>query len=109
MHRSLLARVLRDEGYDVVEAADGTQGLELARRTPSVDMVITDNRMTGLSGPEFADKLRELYPALPILHLTGYNNVPGQDGRPTLYKPFNRSDLLRTVRALMDAPPLLLK
>ncbi len=104
MHRALLARVLREEGYDVVEAADGVEGLNLARSiSQALDLVITDNRMPGLSGPELADRLREVYPALPILHLTGYRGTPGEEGRPTLPKPFNRSDLLRTIRAMLQA------
>ncbi len=101
MLRALIVRALRDEGYDVIEAENGIVGLELARDShPPPDLVITDNRMKGMSGPELADELRQLYPLVPILHLSGSHTR--QQGRNTIFKPFSRSDLLQAVRSLLQ-------
>jgi CheY-like chemotaxis protein len=95
MLRALISRALRDEGYEVVEAENGLAGLEAARSAPQpFDLVITDNRMRGMSGPELAEQLQKLHPTIPILHLSG-NHVANPGQYPTLFKPFNRSDLLQ--------------
>jgi CheY-like chemotaxis protein len=99
---TLFARALRDEGYEVVEAGDGLTGLELALAAPQpFDLVITDNRMKGMQGPELARRLRELQPGLPILHLSGSRTDSRDVVGETLFKPFDISELAQAVRRLL--------
>ncbi len=70
--RGLLQTILEDEGFDIVMAADGEEGLELARAVdPSV--VLIDVMMPGLGGPEVIRRLRRPDGTLPfaVLVLTG--------------------------------------
>lgn len=105
--RVLVGRALRREGYEVVETEDGLDAWELARRAPlPFDLVVTNSRMPGLSGPELAVCLRELDPELPIVHVSGsHGSRAGYAGLPsdipTLFKPFNLRDLVQEVRSLL--------
>lgn len=58
-------------GYRVLTAASGAEGLRLADQN-SIDAVLLDYRMPEMDGEEVAHLLRERYPGLPILMLTGY-------------------------------------
>ncbi|HEX3232644.1 MAG TPA: response regulator [Gemmatimonadales bacterium] len=101
--RALVARVLDEEGYEVVTAADGFAGLEAAKST-QFDLVITNNCMPGMSGSEVMDRLHVLFPTLPLLHLDDLSHPSSQDfpeGVRTLYKPFSLTTLRETVRKLL--------
>lgn len=101
--RTMLARALRLEEYEVTEATDGFDGWALARQT-RFDLVVTDNRMPRLSGPEFIGRLRELYPTLPILRLSGSHGAESAEmpsGVTTLFKPFEIEGLLDAVRFIL--------
>jgi CheY-like chemotaxis protein len=74
MNRELLKRVLFRE-YRIVEAGDGEAALvELARQ--SVDVVLCDQVMPGLSGTDLAREVRRLHPRTVSLLLTGYEDAP---------------------------------
>ena len=103
----LVARMLRNEGYEVVKACDGQAGWELVGiAAESFDLVVTDSRMPGLSGIEFIQRLREHNPTLPIIHISGSHidtiyDLPS-DVR-TLFKPFDLPQLIPSVRSLLAA------
>jgi CheY-like chemotaxis protein len=74
MNRELLKRVLFRE-YRIVEAGDGEAALvELARQ--SVDVVLCDQVMPGLSGTDLAREVRRRHPRTVSLLLTGYEDAP---------------------------------
>ncbi len=100
--RSMLVRVLRGEEYEVTEAADGFDGWALVQRT-RFDLVITDNRMPRLNGPEFIRRLQDLHPTLPILRLSGSSHAEEErlDHVTTLLKPFDLDRLLDVVRSIL--------
>lgn len=103
----LVARMLRDEGYDVVKACDGQAGWELIRiAAESFDLVVTDSRMPGMSGIEFIRRLREDNPTLPIIHISG-SHVSTIYDLPsdvcTLFKPSDLPELVPSVRRLLAA------
>ena len=54
------------EGFEIVEAANAEQALELAR-TQAFDIVLSDIRMPGLSGVDLHERLREIVPDVPVL------------------------------------------
>ena len=106
MVRALIARALSDEGYAVVAVANGLAALDAARRSKAgFDLIVTNNYMPGLNGPELIAKVREDFPELPILHIDDIShrraadNLP--DDVPTVYKPFSVATLRDAVRKLL--------
>lgn len=67
-----LAEGLREAGFEVIEARDGTRALELCRETP-FDLAMLDIRMPGLSGLELARRLRD-ETAVPFLFFSAYDD-----------------------------------
>ncbi len=72
--REGLQMALEDDGYDVITAEDGTKGLHAAL-SESVDLVITDLRMPGISGQELLRKISSETPGVPVIVLTGHGTV----------------------------------
>jgi CheY-like chemotaxis protein len=69
-YRGVLSRMLQDDGHQVVEAADGHEGLECFRQRQP-DLVVTDMRMPGFDGGQVICKLREMSKTIPILAVSG--------------------------------------
>ncbi|MGA7461330.1 MAG: response regulator [Candidatus Korobacteraceae bacterium] len=67
--------VLEKSGFAVVPASSATEALDILK-AQAVDLVLTDLLMPGLSGLELARKIKERSPALPIILLSGVNEVP---------------------------------
>ena len=101
---SSLKRLLRREGYRIVTAASGAEGLErLAEHEAGV--VVSDARMPQMSGAEFLGRVRELHPATVRIMLTGYTElraVTEAVNRGELFKflakPWDDGELLETLR-----------
>jgi DNA-binding response OmpR family regulator len=107
----LLCRVnLEAEGIEVLEAPDGTKGLELARRERP-DAILLDVMMPGLDGWNVAEQLLsdEETSAIPIIFLTARadlrDRVRGMDagGLDYVTKPFNPLELASLVRDVVQA------
>lgn len=67
--------VLEKSGFAVVPASSATEALDILK-AQAVDLVLTDLLMPGLSGLDLARKIKERSPALPIILLSGVNEVP---------------------------------
>ena len=109
--RTLAARILREQGYIVLEARDGLHALELAMvYGQTIDLVLTDMVMPGLGGDGLAVQLKARIPYLRVLYMSGYTeHAMVQRGlldstTPLLQKPFNRSTLVQMVRRALEAP-----
>jgi len=107
--RELTAYILRDKGYTVFEAANGEEGLRLARQHEGkIDLVVADVVMPIMGGKEMADNLRASYPDTKVLFTSGYTeDAIGQHGvlRPGivfLQKPYVTATLARKVREVLD-------
>jgi DNA-binding response OmpR family regulator len=107
----LLCRVnLEAEGVEVLEAADGATGLEIAKREKP-DAILLDVMMPGLDGWSVAERLLsdEETGAIPIIFLTARadlrDRVRGMDagGLDYVTKPFNPVELASLVRDVVDA------
>jgi len=106
--RSVLRQFLEFSGYEVVEASDGADALELARqRRP--DIVLTDLLMPQKDGLDFCRELRtdaELFD-VPVLFVTARNADVAQReemervGNGFVVKPFEPDHLLRTIESLL--------
>lgn len=102
--RKLVSFTLRTAGLDVVEAADGTDALEILK-THAFDLIITDVNMPKLDGIEFTRQARQLPhgKSVPILMLTtesdaGKKNLARAAGASGwIVKPFQQEQLLAVV------------
>ncbi len=103
--REVIARVLREEGFEVVLVNDGQAGLVAVQEADApYDLVITNSYMPHLSGEQLILQIRRQFPNLPVLHLDdGTYPTTGPDFPPvpTLYKPFRLNDLCEEVRRLL--------
>ena len=102
--RRLFVKALTESGYRVLEAADGSEGLEVfGRHAASIDLLVTDLRMPTLGGVELAERVRALRPSVKLVCMSGY---PSGDishlGADFLAKPFSRDILLAKVREVLD-------
>ena len=71
---SALKRVFRRDGYQVITATSGALGLEALTRQP-VDVILSDQRMPGMTGIEFLREARRLYPHTLRMTLSGYTDL----------------------------------
>ena len=78
--RALLAEELEDEGYAVVTSGDGTEALSILERNyRELDLVITDIKHPGSDGLEMSRKIKERWPALPVIIYTAYSGLTGKE------------------------------
>lgn len=71
---SALKRLLRRDGYDILTAMSAEQGLEMLA-SHRVDVIISDQRMPGMSGVEFLRRVKTLHPKTVRLVLSGYTDL----------------------------------
>lgn len=100
--RMLFAASLRRDGYHVVEAGDGQEAIDAAKKAKRIDLVITDIRMPKMDGVAMANALREVQAGIRIVFVSGYPVDLGALGPNAcmLNKPFLREDLMKTVHEL---------
>jgi signal transduction histidine kinase/CheY-like chemotaxis protein len=108
--RMIIGRMLREQGYRVLEAAQGRDALAIAEDAATrIDLIIADVVMPGLGGRELATRLAERRPGIPILFTSGYT---GHDvverglierDWPFLAKPAAPGALARKVREVLDS------
>ncbi|HEY0185091.1 MAG TPA: ATP-binding protein [Rhodopila sp.] len=106
--RLLVAEVLQDQGYSILEAEDGPSGLRILDSNARVDLLITDVGLPGgLNGRQVADAARARRPGLKVLFITGYadNAVVGsgrlESGMQIMTKPFDMLALAERVRDML--------
>jgi CheY-like chemotaxis protein len=87
--------MLEDFGHTVIDAISGPAALEVIRKMPRVDLVITDQAMPQMTGMQLAAAIRVDWPNLPILLVSGYAELPSKTAfeLPKLAKPFSLDDL----------------
>ncbi|MGO9483708.1 MAG: response regulator [Rhodomicrobium sp.] len=108
--RQMVKLTLSGAGYNVIEAADGAQGLAQARSKP-VDAVITDLNMPVMDGMTFVRELRKLsvYMGVPILVLTTESDVEKRSAAKAagatgwITKPFQPQQLLDVTKKVLGA------
>jgi PAS domain S-box-containing protein len=108
----MVRRLARDQltslGYQVMEAANGPQALELIRGPRTIDLLFTDVVMPGgMSGRQLSDEASKLRPTLKVLYTSGYaENAIVHHGRldpgvQLLGKPYRRADLAKKIRDVL--------
>ena len=108
MIRNLVTILMQAEGYFVLAAADGHEGLELSRKYPgTIELVITDMQMPKLNGADLCAHLLEERPGIKVLIMSGADigEIVSQNvNLPFLPKPFDGKTLIARVRAILAAP-----
>ncbi|AAM36537.1 Response regulator containing CheY-like receiver, AAA-type ATPase, and DNA-binding domains [Xanthomonas citri pv. citri] len=105
--REMAADILGDEGYHVVASADAEHALTQLTRACPFDLLLSDICLPGMNGRDLADQARMLYPALPIVFMTGYAGEIAKradfldTGMRLLTKPFSLRDLLGIVQTAL--------
>jgi two-component system chemotaxis response regulator CheY len=107
--RAIVGKTLRDEGLDVIEAANGREGLDRLRQTPGVDLILVDWNMPEMNGLDFIKAVRadRTYDAVRIMMVTTETEQAqvmralDAGANEYLMKPFTR-DVLVAKLSLLD-------
>jgi CheY-like chemotaxis protein len=109
--RQVLAAMLKREGYEVMEAKDGREGVELVKRHGrGLAIVLLDLTMPVMNGETACRAMRELAPLLPILLISGYperealRQVGEVGANGFLHKPFSRKQLMERINQHVAVP-----
>jgi PAS domain S-box-containing protein len=105
--RNAIVRMLKRCNYNVIDAGNaGIAFLKLKKmheESKTVDLVLTDVRMPEMSGPEMAQNLRQEYPGLKFMFMSGHPyHADDLEGEQFLAKPFNTSHLTAKIRRIFD-------
>lgn len=101
--REILSDFLHMEGFQVVTAGGGAEALEVLAGQ-RINMVLSDLKMPGIGGLELLEKVRELYPDVVMLIMTGYGTVETaiaamkRGAFDYVLKPFKVEEVVHTVR-----------
>jgi signal transduction histidine kinase len=109
--RALVCRVLRENGFNVLETSDADQALRLFEASPKpIRLLVSDVVMPGMNGPELARRALLRSPGLKIILLSSYAGTNVKLPRDMaadaqiLFKPFLPEDLIARVHKALDIP-----
>ena len=107
--RAVMASMLERSGYATVMATGGQEAIEILRRSgESFDLVLSDMMMGGMDGMSLLEVLRKSHPGVPIVMVTAVHDISvamasiRRGAYDYLLKPFEREQLLATVRRALD-------
>lgn len=109
--RQTISRMLEAGGFSVQTAASGQEALDrLARASGSIDLVLSDVTMPGMTGIDLAYEIRDRFPEVPIAIVSGdvselERSIIGRAGVPFIKKPFHAESLYSAVREAMRRHP----
>ena len=111
MVRKLVNKVLDNEGYRLLEAANGVAALSIcAQYEEPIHLLLTDVVMPEMSGRELANRLAAVRPELKVLYMSGYtddvivHHGVLDEGTEFIQKPFTPDVLARKIREVLDRP-----
>ena len=108
--RTLIVQALKQDGYQVIEAASGEEALRVAASLPEpIQALVTDVIMPHMSGLVVAERLNSIWPDTRVLFMPGYVDATKpwifeEPGTAFIQKPFLPDDLIRCLRDLLDRP-----
>lgn len=107
--RMFAARALKDKGYEVVEASNGLEAVQLAKKDNiEIDLIITDVVMPGMDGPQMINEIRQFMPSVKVVFISGYaedafrKKLNNEENIHFLPKPFNLKDLALKVKDILN-------
>jgi len=105
-YRDMLKFQLTDEGHTVLTAASGPEALKVLQDNGKADMVITDMKMSPMDGLETLIAIRNVYPKMPVILMTGYaleervQEALSRKASTCLRKPFHLDELNLAMQAI---------
>ncbi len=112
--RELVGGFLRKQGFEVAEAPDGRTALERFRKEP-FDLLLTDQKMPGLSGLELLEAARAVTPAVAVIIMTAYGTIETAvaaikgGAADYLTKPLNLDELLHRIAQVRERQRLIME
>ena len=107
----LVAGILKNNGYSVLPACGAEEALRVTgEHANSLNLVLTDIVMPGLSGGELVQRIMLLKPGIHVLYMSGYtkytvvNHGILESVSSFIWKPFSPEELLQKVREVLDSP-----
>ena len=107
--RAVTRDMLVQNGYEILEANGGEQGLEIAQgHHGPIHLLLTDVVMPGMNGPTLGEKLAASRPEMKVLFMSGYTDYAIgkhgvlEAGVHLLAKPYTREGLISKVRTVLD-------
>jgi CheY-like chemotaxis protein len=102
MLRMIAVEILQDAGFQVFEAGDGVEALELLKANPEISLLVSDIKMPRMDGYALAEAGLRFKPGLKVLLMTGYAQDPPADllkaaSLQILHKPFDLDRLCAMV------------
>lgn len=108
--REFITKVLKELGYNTFEASDGVEALSIVKdKGEGINLILTDVMMPHLRGDRLAERIKEDYPSIKILFMSGYadniitKNGILKEGINYLQKPLTAMTLAQTVRMILDS------
>ena len=104
----LMDLILRDAGYEIIQARSGNEALVAIRERPNVDLVISDVVMPGMNGEILRESVKRLWPQCKFIVCSGYPDkcwdiANSSEPIATLPKPFTSSLLKERVSEVLEA------
>ena len=100
--KTLLKRIIENDGYKVVTASNGNEGLDIIEKQ-NISVVVSDIKMPGMSGVELLKSIKSKYAQMPVLLMTG-NSLEFSKGKAMasgadgfIAKPFNSIEILEKI------------
>lgn len=109
--RHILSTALSGMGYDVVTAGRGAEALNLLLES-SFALVLTDLEMPGMDGWSLASRLKDKFPDIPVVLMTGHakeavrKRMKRSSVDYVIFKPFRLEDILDIAQKMLGAEPL---
>jgi two-component system cell cycle sensor histidine kinase/response regulator CckA len=107
--RMFASRALRDKGYSVLEAGNGTEAITFTENSETpIDLIITDVVMPGMDGPKMINEVKKLAPQMKVIFISGYaedsfrQKLDSEENIHFLQKPFSLKDLATKVKDILD-------
>jgi CheY-like chemotaxis protein/two-component sensor histidine kinase len=101
------AAMLEELGHGVLEATSGARAIDILRRTPGIDVVITDYAMPRMTGRDLIGAIKAEWPDMPVVLATGYAELPPGEAIDVLRlpKPFGQMELSRILAEVTRSRP----
>jgi CheY-like chemotaxis protein len=106
--RELVTEGLQDAGFSVLEASDGTSGVQALQSDQRIDVLLSDIKLPDIDGYQVAEAARNLRPGVKVILMTGYAPTPLPPSLQSvvyrvLQKPFSLETLPGMVTAALEA------
>lgn len=102
----LTKMILEANSYHVVTALSGKEALSILAKIDKPDLILLDLRMEDMSGPEFIvvleRELPKVFGSVPIVFISGEENIPRSKASGFIRKPFDMSEFLAAVRRYIE-------